>query len=260
MLESEDYKWKRFWCPRGGTINLDDRGFLYDPDSIYGRALHPDVLPYSEISGFPCLVLLGEPGLGKTTTLKVERRRLEAEAAGRGDSLLPIDLRSVSSDGRLIEKVFGDRRFKEWVDGGHWLHLYLDSLDECLLRIDNVAAVLADELDDYPVERLSVRIACRTAEWPELLETEFKRMWGEEAVGIFELVPLRRVDAVEAAQAKRLDPDAFLAKVSDMELAPLAIKPVTLEFLLNVYSRTENLPSNKKPFQNRHTWVSPKHG
>jgi len=26
------FDWKRFWCPRGESINLSDGGFLYDPE------------------------------------------------------------------------------------------------------------------------------------------------------------------------------------------------------------------------------------
>jgi hypothetical protein len=75
--------------------------------------------------------------------------------------------------------VLEGTEFTTWEAGNSHLALYLDSLDEALLRIDSVAAILADELPRYPTARMSVRIACRTAVWPhELLETAFKNIWG----------------------------------------------------------------------------------
>jgi hypothetical protein len=50
-------------------------------------------------------------------------------------------------------------------DGSHFV-LHLDSLDEALLRIETVANLIAIELPNLPVDRLSIRIACRTAVWP----------------------------------------------------------------------------------------------
>ena len=50
------------------------------------------------------------------------------------------------------------------------------------------------------------------------------RRWG--------LAPLRRVDVIEAARAKGLDANEFLREIDLVEAVPLAIKPITLKFLL----------------------------
>ncbi len=72
------YDWKRFWCSREGSINLSDRGFLVDPDSRYGAQLNPDVVDFPAIANIPCLILLGEPGIGKSCALSTEYERLMA--------------------------------------------------------------------------------------------------------------------------------------------------------------------------------------
>jgi hypothetical protein len=113
------------------------------------------------------------------------------------------------------------------LQGDHRLRLFLDSLDECLLRVDTVAALLVDELRDYPVERLSLRVGCRTADWPGVLEEGLEDLWGEEGFGAYELAPLRRTDVAAAAVANGIDPDSFLGVVDEAEAVPLAIKPVT---------------------------------
>ena len=239
------YNWKRFWCPRGATINLSDGGYLDDPDSQWGRIYNPEVKPFEAISETPCLALLGEPGIGKTRTIEAEREGAETRIKQEGDDILWLDLRSYGSEDRLVRNLFESEKFLAWIRGSHRLHVFLDSLDEGLLRIDTLAALLADEFKRYPVERLSLRIACRTAEWPSSLETELQQLWGEKAVGVYELVPLRRRDVVEAAKANGPDPDAFLAEISRAEVTPLAIKPVTLDFLLSTYQRHGSLPKTQ---------------
>src|SRR5581483_5884549 len=98
--------WKRFWCPPGGRINLADSGFLVDPDDPFGAALNPDVVPWDSISRSPCLILLGEPGIGKSSALDSEKQRTKEALAETGDHLLWVDLRRYQSDQRLHEHVF----------------------------------------------------------------------------------------------------------------------------------------------------------
>src|SRR5205814_8639499 len=62
----------------------------------------------------------------------------------------------------------------------------------------------------HPTDRLSVRIACRTAVWPSaVLEAALCRIWGEPAVGVFELAPLRRRDVVAGAEVSGLALESF---------------------------------------------------
>ena len=156
-----------------------------------------------------------------------------------------LNLRSCGSEQRLVEKLFGDREFASWVQGDHRLHLFLDSLDECLLRVDTVAPILVDKLQDCPVERLSLRVACRTAEWPMLLEEGLRQLWPEGGFEAYELAPLRRIDVSAAATANELDPEAFLQAVEEAEAVPLAIKPVTLDFLMGIYGATGGIPTRQ---------------
>jgi hypothetical protein len=64
------YNWKRFWSTPGGVLNLSDNGFLVDPDGEYGTALNPDVVPWDSLSATPFLILLGEPGIGKSEAMR----------------------------------------------------------------------------------------------------------------------------------------------------------------------------------------------
>ena len=75
----------RFWCPRSGHINLADCGYLSDPDTEWGRAHNPDLISFAKISSLPCLVLLGEPGIGKTRTMETERVKISSVIIANGD-------------------------------------------------------------------------------------------------------------------------------------------------------------------------------
>lgn len=240
------YNWKRFWCPRTGNINLSHGGYLFDLDSECGRFYKNDTVSFDAIAGIPCLVLLGEPGIGKSTAMNSRQALIERQVAETGGISLWINLRAYQTDIRLCKAVFEDPVFRSWLDGEHQLHLFLDSLDECLLRIDTIADLLLEELKKYPVERLYLRIACRTADWPISLEEGLRKLWGDGVVGVYELVPLRRVDVIEAANTNGLDPNTFLREIDSREVVPFAIKPVTLQFLLNIYKRDGCLPSTQK--------------
>ena len=122
----------------------------------------------------------------------------------------------------------------------------MDSLDECLLIISNLASVLVDKIKDYPIERLYLRIASRTADWPIFLEKEFNKIWGEDNVKIYELVPLTESDVIEAAKVNGLDANGFLKEIDNKNVIPLAIKPLTLKFLLNLYKKKYQLPYNQR--------------
>jgi predicted NACHT family NTPase len=241
----EGIRWKRFWCPRGGSINLIDGGYLADPDGPYGNYTNQALRPFGEVAELPCLALLGEPGIGKTETMRAERAALDSAVLAEGGRTLWLDLRSCGSEQRLDDKLFGNPEFVSWMEGDYRLHVFLASLDECLLRVDTVAALLVDEFRNCPVERLVVRISCRTAEWPNLLEQGLRELWPEGGFEAYELAPLRRADVIGAAEAEGIDPEAFLNALDEAMAVPLAIKPVTLGFLMDTYRATGGFPTKQ---------------
>lgn len=96
--------WKRFWCRREDTFSLGDRGFLSDPDSEHGKLIDPQLISFETLQKSPCLALLGEPGIGKSWSLKTDVDAFLRQADGI--SALRLDLRSVGTEERLQRKLF----------------------------------------------------------------------------------------------------------------------------------------------------------
>lgn len=238
-MTGQIYAWKRFWCSRSSQFDLSDRGYLTDPDSDWGRYCNSTLISLDAMVEMRCLVLLGEPGMGKSKELENLRTHTRS-IANPCDQLLPIDLRSYSSENRLIRNLFESKVFLEWLNGTHHLHLFLDSLDEGLLKIEALSILLIEELgrEEYyqHLDRLHFRIACRTAVFPKSLEEGLERLWNKD-VQVYELVPLRRIDVGVAAADHNLDSSSFLAAVEQKGVVPFAIKPVTLAFLIRIFQK-----------------------
>lgn len=219
-----------------------------DPDAKYGKHRNPDLHSFNAIAEYPCLVLLGEPGIGKTSTMQAEKESIDTDIEEEGGETLWLDLRICGSDYQLDKELFESEKYTRWLGEDHRLHIFLDSLDECRLQVKNVASILGARLKllrSDQVQRLYFRTGCRTAEWPETLSDDMKSTWGDESVGIFELTPLRRVDVITACVENGLNPEAFIYDVQKAEATPLALKPVTLRFLLDIYKKHGEFPSRQ---------------
>lgn len=242
-MPQQTYNWKRFWCPRTGRISLSDYGYLYSPDAEYGKQLNPDVIPFAEMASIPCLVLLGEAGMGKSTTVEQAYKEIKNTSA----KCLWFPLGDYGSEIELCQSIFRGAILQDWLQGDEHLCLFLDSLDEGLLNISILTRILKRELGKLPCERLSLRITCRTADWDSAnsLEAKLQEKYNNN-VGVYELAPLTRIDVIEAARISGVDPDSFVQAVFDRDAVPLAIKPTTLKFLINTYKQNQQFPATQE--------------
>jgi hypothetical protein len=225
------YDWPRFWIPQTGILDLSDAGFLRDPvDSLYGSG---SLRTLSQLETYPGLALLGEPGIGKSATLTGEHDRVSALPPEQGVHSVYVDLNATSSEDRLYRHIFESAEMAAWKAGNTRLCLHLDSLDEAMLRIETVPHLLCEGIRTLPADRLSLRIACRTAIWPAAtLGRTLTNIWGEAGLGVYELAPLRRRDVLTALQANDIDPDDFISKLFGAQAVAFAIKPLTLKMVI----------------------------
>src|SRR5579863_3113336 len=211
-MEQQKYNWKRYWYPRESSIELLDGGYLYKPDTAWGGLVNPALVKLESLADVPCLILLGEPGIGKTS----EMENFEAFTRNTvGRATLQFDLKGYQTEFLLQEELFKSSSCQSWLVGTHRLHLFLDGLDEGLLTISVLASLLVRNLQKCPISRLYLRLACRTADWPNDLEVALRQLWGEEKIAVYQLAPLRREDVAEsaAAQEPKLSTEQFLSEV-----------------------------------------------
>jgi hypothetical protein len=244
MGDSTAVRPPRYWCRREGLFRVDSCGFLLDPEGPYRISINPELVRLADEERRDCLILLGEPGMGKSTELKTERDRWERAIDSSNDCLIWLDLGEYGDETRLIRDLFEAPKWALWRAGDRTLHLYLDALDECRLHLPNVVAVVLGQLKRLPrLDRLKLRVACRTGAWPQHLEEGLKSFWPWDLTGVLELVPLRRHDVAEIDAGMGLeDVEEFLHELERRNAGPLAAKPVTLKLLLNLYKRGKKLP------------------
>lgn len=84
----------RFWLPDSAELSLSADGFIPDPASSIMSGWIPDARAFVDIEGTPWLVLIGEPGLGKSTALAHEVERV----AAAGGATLVVDLSSTADE------------------------------------------------------------------------------------------------------------------------------------------------------------------
>lgn len=237
-LGSVDYPWIRYWCPIEATYYLDSLGYVSDRDTAH----NPSLLRFKDLARNRTLVLLGEPGIGKSRAMQDEQGAVAAALAHSGNELLWVDLRAYGSEDRLVGTVFEGSQVQRWIAGQHELHLFLDSLDEALIRIETLAPIVLSYLRRWPLTRLYLRIACRTADWPRLLEDGMRTLPDLGEVKTLELVGLTKANVEVAAKSRGLKEEEFTAAIEKQNVVPLAIKPVTLELLLRTVAHDGKLP------------------
>lgn len=241
----------RYWRVRPpGDDDLpfpaDDDGFLDAEVAAVGSLAMSrpgDLLSAEAAAEAHALVLLGEPGLGKTTAI----RAIVGNIPGSVDRLTWIDgsdLDDNSFDRQLNAALapLPQREAKSaWTFGGDAesaVVLVLDQLDESpMLR--RLPRALRTLLADRDVSRLQLFIGCRTADLPvglrELLAEAF------DPCIFADLAPLKRADAAALATSCGVDGDALVSAAVSSAAGILAAVPLTLGLLVRTYQDTGGL-------------------
>lgn len=231
------YDWQRYWHKIGDDPRIID-GFLY-----VWKEFEITSFPFDKISETPGLVLLGEPGMGKSYEIK-KIFRTEIEDEDRKDY---FNLNSFGDENRLVRKIFESEKIRKWKEESGFFYLYIDSLDEALLNINTLSNLLSDEINELPADRLFLRLACRSAQWSSFskLNNRIRELWSGEKSEIIQLAPLTIEDVRIAAEYEGQNSEKFFTEVTNKGVGPLAAKPVTLNLLLNIFKETSELPSRQ---------------
>jgi hypothetical protein len=235
-------RWRRFWCEPDANVALGQDGFLIASvgEGAY-RFVPSELRTLEQLEEKRCLVLLGQPGIGKSEALRDEESRLRAASA----DVLRVDLASTREESRLQRMLFESSQFLSWASGDGELYFLLDSLDEARLHIPVIGLILMDGLREVDFSRIRLRVTCRTADRLDTLEGDLKQLWGEDDFGMLELAPLTRDDIAAAATNRGLDAEGFIAAVRARGVGPFAARPLTLNMLLAEADTEAGLPDSQ---------------
>lgn len=182
--------WKRFWCRFGGPIHVgDDRqGFLTDPEGDFTKAYNPNLSTLEQLLNEPCLILCGDPGIGKSTVVEQAKDALKV-SLGEGGRMISLEFRDVPNEIVFAKQTFESLNWQQWRSATGKLVLVVDGVDEGLVKIRGFVSWLAAQLRQEPIERLQVILVCRSAEWPVNEGQQLISLWGHfEKPPIFECV------------------------------------------------------------------------
>ncbi len=178
----ERFDWKRYWLPRGEPV-VGDGGFVAEPRSF--RFLVPvnnHLKTLDELDEVRCLLLLGDPGLGKSYDIGEYVARLTARlqtAQAPTFEIIACDISEFDDREQIRRTIFESAAIQAWKQSNSLLYLVLDSLDESLIPLGPLCTFLLDQLEGLPLGRCRLRIACRTSEMPGEFRSHLEQRFRE---------------------------------------------------------------------------------
>jgi hypothetical protein len=245
------YPWRRYWLPSDSIPYLDDDAYLPDPAEKYLASLNPGISDLAGLLDQPCKILFGESGMGKSSTLEAEvPETVNPEKSG--NRVVRVDIGAAASLTDLQSLILNDPVIREWnATGAGAMNIHLDSLDEAIPAYSAIAKGLAFVLRQLRREGLRLTTACRTGEFPPVLDDELDSFFGQDNVSRWQLLPLSRNDIRKAAVQNGIDADAFVEAVWRGNLQPLAARPITLDLLLRAARSGEGLLTDVRALYER---------
>src|SRR5688572_16872306 len=102
-MSASYFCWERFWVPRGTALNLIEGAYLPDPLDDWNQTLNPKVVPAAYFLDRPCVVLLGDAAMGKSTAvMEVERAAIDNRIRTSGGEPWHESLNRFSSESLLV--------------------------------------------------------------------------------------------------------------------------------------------------------------
>ena len=203
-------------------LPTDEHGFLDVAAILHSLEVGGFVNPVDVAKRAGAFVLLGEPGIGKSTSLAQSTVGTAFEIPGRAlteQTLL-----------RLLEQL---REKSDRNDLQRPQTILIDQLDESPI-VQSIAEIIRLESDASTFQSVKVLVGCRTAEYPSELTALLVRLCGGCVVA--ELSPLTRGAAVELASSLTdASGESLIREVENLGAGALACIPLTLELLAAEY-------------------------
>ena len=175
------------------------------------------------------LAILGEPGIGKTSTIK----QLVSDLSS---AWVPVD--EATSPDELSTLL---REAATTLPSDDQAYIIVDGLDESPLPAKAFIRRLRVFLEG---STFSVVLGCRSGAWIAELATMLKATRPDFCE--YELWPLSVDDVRQAAELNGMSGQAFVDAVREVGAAPLAMRPLTLNMLIDTYLDSGQLPEHPR--------------
>jgi hypothetical protein len=268
----KNFDWTRYWYSvEQGKANDEkgvsfdsEKGFLNEYDIKRGACQTLD-----NFENIHCLVMLGEPGVGKTVEIEKEFNRIKSKITTEENidevsktqediqlkkqiESLYVNLGSIQDIFDLYKELFDSETFVEWLKNDYDLYLFLDGLDEALMQINVLTLKLSEKLKSLPnlkKERFFLRLSCRSLQWNELSEFQkfLQSFWkSTDDYQQLRIAPLSEQDVILAAESTGISNTShFLDEIHDKNAEYFASDPTTLQMIINEFKQNSALSSDQ---------------
>ena len=250
-----NFSWDRYWVSFGENPTMNE-GFFVEPaknnDATNWFLDKSNGVSLDSLREIPCLVLLGDVGMGKSTILAEEFQRLKNDLKEEDHNVILIDLKGIHYS-RIIPKIFDDQATLEWISGKKSLTVFIDSLDECWRRVQELESILIGELERIGLHSkppIFLRLACRSTEWRGEVGDSLRKLFitndeTKDDVQVLVLAPLSKENIQRAAESVNCESRVLLETFASKRIESLANHPVTFNMLLEEYLEGGALPESR---------------
>lgn len=156
------YNWKRYW-----TLCSDNQNETYSFD--YPQSYTKYNFQLQDLRDKRCLILLGDAALGKSTCLQQEEESLKKDNL----PVLFINLKNISGE-EWLNKQFLE--LKKLTTKYSKVFFLVDSFDEGQIAFNNLVNCFIERLKQLDIEKIYLRITCRTVVFPQYLLEELRKI------------------------------------------------------------------------------------
>ncbi|CRI59130.1 NACHT domain-containing protein [Pseudomonas sp. CCOS 191] len=182
------------------------------------RTLGGQIAPFSSFQEQACVVLLGDPGAGKSHLFQTTARRL-------GGQYLSVRQFLALNPAKIVSGSL----------------LFIDALDEYRCHYGDMPAI--DKLVERIglLEQCRIRLSCRSADWLGKSDINvLSTCYGEEEITVLRLQPLGEDEQLEVARQCNVDdPVVFLQQASSHGFDEGLGNPLTLRLLAEVANNAQ---------------------
>lgn len=233
--------WTRFFLTRASVDALTREGWTWGDASAGAQSLMRRLEDFDDVE---CLVIVGEPGAGKSVTLWMDALARHDQ----GSLVWGYDLIDCQSEGLVSREITNNVDFDRVIAASGSRHVYLDGFDES----SAVSVMLPSELErvlsgGHP-PGLHLRVTSRlTPNFDALIQ----RLALVATTDVVFIAPLQSDDVRLAAQVRGIDPVAFVDAVERRGAQGLTTKPLAVNLLISDYAASGDITSSQQELYER---------